>query len=694
MENNYQEMNLKPNVRTMAVTGGTAAGKSEVTSIMAAKKARSITSKTVGETNSTLKERLNVYSEAFTDTMLVAVKLNTSVYERQDFIDILVNALTQVVKSSGKIPEYDPIKLNDDFAYEMKHEVSTKVNTRAILTFLTDEQEAEFISNLVSIISESDFYSKNFKIYNTVKNNLVNMEVKDNSAKFISAIKSEIEKELDQMNEQFKNKLWSIWEQTNTDLKEVFFRYFDEKNVSKDGYYFKVIDLDNPDDEFVNALFTPNDLRNGGKLSLEVFCSEIVIYTPIHESIANLIKNNSIARDVFMDKNGYVTIGMYDTRGLYHADATDDENTEYFSELLYGILYDALIIVHPLMGDTNEAKLRELYSKALRRYNKQIPIFILNNKVDLYINSLIKAKSSDDPFSNDVPEVDLDINEIKKNISIRVNGINEEIKNVQSKNRNNSKLVSVVCWLKKDSSIKPELLKEYNVINAIDKIITEMGNYLKNTSVKIKFKLINEESSQIEPIIMEEQFNQILKRYLSAVEVDKKVFSPGLINLGENLGKTPHGNGYNAMRRRLRNGESYTSNIDEKYFYNCNSFTINFTGTLRNFISDSLIKEAILNAIEYKGGSFIDENAMEMISKIAVQYFNAYEFVAKLLYERALISAEKNAFSFKAKFNNFIQNSIPYFNRGHLNESDYEEVLKQSLLTAINRAIDLHVLYV
>lgn len=68
--------NLQPHVHVLKLTGGTGNGKMEIATVFASKEARAVLLKGVGRTNSTLKERLLVYSEEYTDKLLVAVKLN------------------------------------------------------------------------------------------------------------------------------------------------------------------------------------------------------------------------------------------------------------------------------------------------------------------------------------------------------------------------------------------------------------------------------------------------------------------------------------------------------------------------------------------------------------------------------------------------------------------------------------------
>ena len=64
-----------------------------------------------------------------------------------------------------------------------------------------------------------------------------------------------------------------------------------------------------------------------------------------------------------------------------------------------------------------------------------------------------------------------------------------------------------------------------------------------------------------------------------------------------------------------------------------------------------------------------------------------------LLFYRAIQDAEKNAFSFKSKFQNFLQNSMNYFNLAQIDESTYAAAVKQIILEAANKALDLNVTF-
>ena len=60
-------------------------------------------------------------------------------------------------------------------------------------------------------------------------------------------------------------------------------------DILEEGYYYKEIYLDNPDETFTDALFTDDDIQNGQRLSLEVFCNDIVIYMSVSQVMNKII---------------------------------------------------------------------------------------------------------------------------------------------------------------------------------------------------------------------------------------------------------------------------------------------------------------------------------------------------------------------------------------------------------------------
>lgn len=683
-------ISFKPHFRVLELLGGTGNGKTEVGTVPADQKARKILIEGVGSTNSTLTERLMVFTTEYSDKIVVAVKHDENAFSRNLFTEIISKAIAKVVKDLGKVVATIVGKDEEILEEALKEQLSKRNNVKAILSLLTEEQKYAFVNDIVDLYHRYDLHQYNYNIYNTVKNEMAEVEVKENSKKFMSAIQQEVERTMDLQSDSFKQDLWNIWESLNGDLGKVFFAHFDEQKISSDGYYYKEIMLDAPDTDFINAMFTANNMQAGQRLSLEVLCSEIVIYVPMNKVFSKLIEDNPLTSKVFRDSNNNIVFATLDTRGLYHSDNTDDENVDYCSELLYKGDVDAIAMVVPLEGDTNEKKIGELYRDALKNFNKQIPVFMIHNKLDLFVTSLQKM-DFDDPLSVDAfDEKEFTETDLCESIADRMMELNEDLKAAQVKAKKRMPIKSLACYLKRDASFPAAFVKKYNVLETYRIILEDMAKSLEESAYKIKFE--PKEGEIPTPVVDRKRLAELIHVHVTDNSTDKKVFTPGMSDIALSLGKTPHGNAYNALRRRLKNGDGYTSNIDEAYFYNCKSFSVNFTANLRNFASPEFIHSVVFQALRIEGAKRTQE-ADEKYMKTVETYVNPKELVSLLLFYKAIQDAEKEAFSFKSKFQNFLQNSMLYFNLTKIDEETYAAAVEQIILEAAQKALDLNVTF-
>ena len=683
-------ISFKPHFRVLELLGGTGNGKTEVGTVPADQKARKILIEGVGSTNSTLTERLMVFTTEYSDKIVVAVKHDENAFSRNLFTEIISKAIAKVVKDLGKVVDTIVGKDEEILEEALKEQLSKRNNVKAILSLLTEEQKYAFVNDIVDLYHRYDLHQYNYNIYNTVKNEMAEVEVKENSKKFMSAIQQEVERTMDLQRDSFKQDLWNIWESLNGDLGKVFFAHFDEQKISSDGYYYKEIMLDAPDTDFINAMFTANNMQAGQRLSLEVLCSEIVIYVPMNKVFSKLIEDNPLTSKVFRDSNNNIVFATLDTRGLYHSDNTDDENVDYCSELLYKGDVDAIAMVVPLEGDTNEKKIGELYRDALKNFNKQIPVFMIHNKLDLFVASLQKM-DFDDPLSVDAfDEKEFTETDLCESIADRMMELNEDLKAAQVKAKKRMPIKSLACYLKRDASFPAAFVKKYNVLETYRIILEDMAKSLEESAYKIKFE--PKEGEIPTPVVDRKRLAELIHVHVTDNSTDKKVFTPGMSDIALSLGKTPHGNAYNALRRRLKNGDGYTSNIDEAYFYNCKSFSVNFTANLRNFASPEFIHSVVFQALRIEGVKRTQE-ADEKYMKTVETYVNPKELVSLLLFYKAIQDAEKEAFSFKSKFQNFLQNSMLYFNLTKIDEETYAAAVEQIILEAAQKALDLNVTF-
>lgn len=682
-------------MHVIKLIGGTGDGKTEFSVVFAEPRARKILIKCVGKTNSTVRERMLVYTTALNGKVIVAASISEEILERKVFSEMVITAIAKVVRLNGKVVASMVGKAESDFEEELFSQLSERNNTCAVFNFLTEQQKKEFVEKIVGVYRKFHFSEHDYEIYNATKNNMSEKEAKENSNKFLGALKIEVERIISLIDKDFTNELLEICEETNEILRDKFFEYFNEENISEDGLYYKEISLEETeeDNRFIEAMFTSNNLQAGERLSLEVLCGQIFIYTPMNKAVRDIIANDKNASQVFIDEHGEYTFGILDTRGLYHTGVVNDDNADYLNELIYQGDTDAVAMVVPLQGDTNEKKIYELYRKLLEAYKKQTPLFMVNNKVDLYIDALRKDDFIDDPFSVSMDVAnEMSADEIIEQVNKRVKELQGELQEAQNKARRNLEIVALPCYLKRDEGMKhEEVVRKYNIVNVVKSILLQTAEFLVRTSVKIPITLVGEEDVDVE--INQDELFKCVRAHILESETDKKVFEPGSKNIGDNMGICPHGNSYNALKRRLRYGDGYSCKIEENYYINCKSFTIDFTGNLRNFISENFISHTVHMTMKLVNGRFPGQKEEELFWKQVARNVDAKKFVSILLYDKAMRDAELTGFGFGTYFRGFLNNSIPYFYKGMIDENQYVDALGKVLKDAVKKTIALNVIY-
>lgn len=682
-------------MHVIKLIGGTGDGKTEFSVVFAEPRARKILIKCVGKTNSTVRERMLVYTTALNGKVIVAASISEEILERKVFSEMVITAIAKVVRLNGKVVASMVGKAESDFEEELFSQLSERNNTCAVFNFLTEQQKKEFVEKIVGVYRKFHFSEHDYEIYNATKNNMSEKEAKENSNKFLGALKIEVERIISLIDKDFTNELLEICEETNEILRDKFFEYFNEENISEDGLYYKEISLEETeeDNRFIEAMFTSNNLQAGERLSLEVLCGQIFIYTPMNKAVRDIIANDKNASQVFIDEHGEYTFGILDTRGLYHTGVVNDDNADYLNELIYQGDTDAVAMVVPLQGDTNEKKIYELYRKLLEAYKKQTPLFMVNNKVDLYIDALRKDDFIDNPFSVSMDVAnEMSADEIIEQVNKRVKELQGELQEAQNKARRNLEIVALPCYLKRDEGMKhEEVVRKYNIVNVVKSILLQTAEFLVRTSVKIPITLLGEEDVDVE--INRDELIKCVRAHILESETDKKVFEPGSKNIGDNMGICPHGNSYNALKRRLRYGDGYSCKIEENYYINCKSFTIDFTGNLRNFISENFISHTVHMTMKLVNGRFPGQKEDELFWKQIARNVDAKKFVSILLYDKAMRDAELTGFGFGTYFRGFLNNSIPYFYKGMIDENQYVDALEKVLKDAVKKTIALNVIY-
>lgn len=276
--------------------------------------------------------------------------------------------------------------------------------------------------------------------------------------------------------------------------------------------------------------------------------------------------------------------------------------------------------------------------------------------------------------------------------SLRERELRGELQDIKNKVYKDFEIKSTSCYLRRDKNMQDDLIKKYNVIHSYQEIFSNISEFIKGENYS-RIKLIKQEEGVVVASINEDTFAREIKNHIKNLETHKKVFNPGMDNLKQNIGKTPHGNAYNALCRKLKEGNSYSSNINESYFYSCNSFSINFPANIRNFVTQELINRLLNESLDIKGAKLLNPGEKGKFIDIIAKNINPKQLVIELLYNRALKEAEKNSFSFGGKFENFLENSMNYLNKESINEQHYIDAIKKIVLETTERVLALYTTY-
>jgi hypothetical protein len=709
LEKNFQ--NLQPDVRTIEKVGPTGAGKTLGDALLTTHAAMSLLSRAVGEGSATLREQTKVFTEKLSDHMIIAAKLADDIYSWEQLIEMIIKVYTKNIKNyykDSQIEEMDELK--DSLHRDFFESLGTNRNMEAQPRLLKPEDRTLIADNIVEY--SIPFLIENLQgIYKEARNSLHEVDAKPRSRKLDEAISHRLQAAIDNEPKMLKG-LKNSHENINEELKKHFFLYFREDQKSMDDYFYRVIDLNNTADceDFIGALFSNNNLSNNGTLSIEVLCDELVIYAPMNKEVIQIANENYKVRKALQGIDLKLSVGVRDTRGLYHESADQQKENEYLQDLLYNRSYDALMIVSPIFGDTNNAKLREDIKAILKTYSKQTPIMLLSNKVDLLIDDQYKGEAVTDLFSMGSFEApgEIEFHDLKSVIDQRLESVLEELKEARQK-RVGGVFEAIPCYLKMPSStrITRELLNAYGPRQALEKILKTLGESLEKVSDKIPYLLdTTVEEGKLPYRVDINKVRSIIAASFLSPQASKQL-KAAKQNIEMNTGITPHGHGYNALGRRIPLGQGWTSIINQDYFFYCKSFEISFPANVQNLISEALLDDLLNSAVRFTKGKFKYPKDQERFKRIIRNNFRSSAFAANLINDHIFKSSDKWGISYHNRFNRFLKESLPFFNiqqsqiqqlvAGNQGADDagifdkYTEAMTKELKSAISQAFRLNV---
>ncbi len=676
---------LQPSAYTFGLVGTTGSGKTQLVCGMTEPGARKILMRGVGKTNTTIRNWLTVFSAdpELDGRIIVGVKPEPVFFGSRDLMELLRDPLSETVRQLGRKGQSDAPAAEDCLREKLKDLVESEdFGLRRLLALLTAEQRQGLMDGILQWFLDSAFYQYIEELYGRAVTELRSRgeDPSKNSAKLKSELRMQVETRMDLLTQSGGTRaLIELCRQTEQALRELFFRVFPEENRSVDGYYFLDISLETPDMAAVEMIFSNH---TKGNPSLESLCREIVVYAPLEEHIRRRLEQYP----QFKDSRGHSCFALLDTRGLFHGGLSEEENEEYCSDLLYRSKIDALILLRPLETDANDKKAQLLYHKTLKGFKRDIPVFPVFNKADRWVDEKLKDLEDE---GEELPES----GQLQAMISDRVRELTEGLADglvwTQQWKR------PQVCYLKGERSFQPypELQSRYALSAVLDMCFAQMSQALRQRDGRFPMKLENWEDEPT-PEVDRCKLADIVKEFVALPETDRKVFTPARLNLSENRWKVPHGNSYNALRRRLAQGGGWSSNITESYYYYCQNIQVNYPANLQNFVTPELTRRLAAEALSIRDGSFLSEEDRAAYQSEVAEEISPQRFASQLLYDRALMAAERQPGSFGAWFQKFVENSADYLEKPLRGQNDYEEVLSELLVDAAGRVLRRKVRYV
>lgn len=676
---------LQPSAYTLGLVANSGIGKTLFACKNAKPNARPILQKSVGETNTTIQNRVITFSAnpALAQRLIVGVKPDPVFFGSRDLMELLLEPLCTTIRQLGRKGSPNAGEAEACLREELRDLLQREdFGLFRRLALLTSEQQKNLADGILQWFQDSAFYQYIEELYGRAVTELKSRgeEPSKNSAKLRSELRIQVAKRIDLLTREGGTQaLLALCQQTEQALKERFFRVFQSERCSEDGYYYLELALEEPDQEAANAFFSNN---TKGHPSLESLCREIVIYAPMEEKIQQRLD----AYPQFRDSWGYSSFALLDTRGLFHRDTSEEENEEYCANLLYRSRIDAIILLQSLSSDPNAKKAQLIYQKTLKGFKRDIPIFPVYNRADCKVDDLLKD-------AEDKGEALPKSEELQALLATQVQVLSEGLANGMA--RPQQWKTPLICYLKGERSFAeyPDLKERYTLEAVLGSCFAQMSQALRQRAERLPIKL---EDWEIEPTpkVDRVRLTAIVNDILNLSETDRKVFAPAKLNLDENRWKVPHGNSYNALRRRLAYGGGWSSQILENYYYHCQNIQVNFPAQLQNFVTPMLTRRLAEEALSIQYGTFLSKEDEAVYQAEVARAILPERFASRLLYDRALMDAERVPGSFGAWFQRFIENSTHYLKQPLQGREDYDVVLEELLADAARLVLHRKVRYV
>ncbi|CAH1213032.1 hypothetical protein PAECIP111893_03615 [Paenibacillus plantiphilus] len=646
---------LAPYVKSLLAIGPTGVGKTALVKQFASVLFHPLLDDIIGEGSGTVREKRFIFTTALKERIIVAVKPKQPYVPYDDFVNKAAGPLADLIsRDHKKVREMEQTQINEELTKKITQQFFTKNNTEAQYNLIDEKLVNATVEKLSKALSPFALENASW-IYNESVNNTEEKDIKKQSRKLKELILMNTVNHL-QASTETRTVLDELYNELELLLGEKFQAYFNENDVSDDGYFFVELHHHQMDSEFAKAFFTNNDLQKGKRLSLEVLCEEILIYIPMNSVlemnfVSNEINSTQVSKELqqtYGTFEGHYAFSLEDTRGLYHNSEDDEAEKVNLRNFLYNKQYDALLVVLPLMNNPNQKKMISHLSEILEQYRKEVPFILIGTKADEFADSIRKDEAEKE---EEGLEETLDPEELGVKLETEYQELTRPIR--ESMVRKNPAVTLPVMFKKPlDKQDRKYLYPSFSPAQVVPMILSALAKDFLVSNTRIHF-VLKDEGAPFR-VQKSEVFKVLRNFWLSDPSVKSQVIDPSLSNISKNTGLNPHGNSWNTLVRNLRDGHGWVSNINENYFYNCKNITITFPTNVQNFINPNLIIALLDSAVELNG--VISDEDKDEFRKRVIQYSNPAAFAAAILYRHIMANVLSTKFG-KERFPEFLKAS-------------------------------------
>ncbi|MGL4992197.1 MAG: hypothetical protein ACRC57_13730 [Sarcina sp.] len=607
-------------------------------------------------------------SEEFDDKVRIALKKRKYIFNIENLYKASLSAIENITKCTSFKSDKHAFDL---FLSYMKEECLRYDKSFSLIDKdIFDDSIYNISIFFKELVTVDRIISRSIEVKNRYRGNGKLID----KTRFSNSMKLCIQREIENLNLAKQSLFKKVINKFNYELSSAFYKYFSKDKVSSDGYHY--IDIKqkiNGDLYILNNLYSKdlggskssneNILLNSEIRALCSFSDEVIIYVAVHEKIAKMINSNNKSGYLENEK-GEIYFSILDTKGLL----PNEKSEEDIKSIIYNESYDSIIFMKSIL-DTN-SKIDSIIDDAIDGINKDIPVFVVNSKVDLLIDNYKKqhwnkTKSKLDYFEMIKSMEDNSYSfEDTFDYSMATDFIDSIIQKQQDyynkvqKKKKYKKDVHVLASMGVLDYEKPIFVQnKYYMVSVISKIFRVLIKKHENDK-RILATIIDAENSfsSIKIDVLKDVVSELVAaEFKSEKGLDR--IKNIIDNINFNYGVNPNEVSYEMARKKLSYADKYMACLDRD-FCDYNPFDWTFPVKFREeLINEFFIRDIIKNAVSLKNCDFEENGYKKFFKEVEVYKKDiARKLSVIIMHDVILLESEyENMFNtYKIRYNEYL----------------------------------------